>query len=279
MLYSVADKKDDVLFLYNRRLHEKPISIPLHYHDWYEFFMLLSGSATYTVDGNRYALEPFDLIFTNNLEVHFPEYHDGTQAERICVSFTPQFIPFVITEEYNPFSVLGRRKLGTSNKIPAEIIKKAGVHEDLIQIGSLCETDTPASRMQIRLVFANALLKVADNFGAASAADFHTHALVSEVVKYIDSHISEDLRHKTICDAFYISANHLQHIFREQTGYTLSDYIRLKRILHVQSMIAGGVSATEAAASAGFKDYTTFYRSFKSVTGTTPRKFSAATNF
>ncbi len=279
MLYSVADKKDDVLFLYNRRQHEKPISISMHYHDWYEFFMLLSGSATYTVDGNRYALEPYDLIFTNNLELHYPEYNSDSPAERICVSFTPQFIPFVITEEYNPFSVLGRRKLGTANKIPAEIIRRIGVHEDLLRIGELCEKDTASSRMQIRLVFANALLKVTDNLNAAAGADFHSHALVSEVVKYIDAHIAEDLRHKTICDVFFISANHLQHIFREQTGYTLSDYIRLKRIIHVQSLIAGGVSATSAAAAAGFKDYTTFYRSFKAVTGTTPRKFSAATNF
>ena len=43
MLYSVADKNDEVLFLYNRRKHEKNITIPMHYHDWYEFFMLFSG--------------------------------------------------------------------------------------------------------------------------------------------------------------------------------------------------------------------------------------------
>ena len=69
--------------------------------------------------------------------------------------------------------------------------------------------------------------------------------------------------------------NHLQHIFREQTGYTLSDYIRLKRILHVQALITGGMPAAKAASASGFKDYTTFYRSFKAVTGTTPRKFSS----
>ncbi len=278
MLYSVADQKDDVLFLYNRRQHEKPISIPMHYHDWYEFFMLLSGTATYTVDGNQYTLEPFDLIFTNHLEIHKPEYDSGEPPERICVSFTPQFIPFVISEEYNPFAVLGRRKLGTSNKIPAAVVKKIGVVEDLLRIGELCKLDTPSARTQIRLVFAGMLLKVADNFDAAAGAEFHSHTIVSEVIKYIDSHIAEDLRHRTICDVFFISANHLQHIFREQTGYTLSDYIRMKRIIHVQSLIAGGVSATNAAAAAGFKDYTTFYRSFKAVTGTTPRKFTAETN-
>lgn len=278
MLYSVADQKDDVLFLYNRRQHEKPISIPMHYHDWYEFFMLLSGTATYTVDGNQYTLEPFDLILTNHLEIHKPEYNSHVLPERICVSFTPQFVPFVISEEYNPFAILGRRKLGTANKIPAEVVKKIGAVDDLIRIGELCKLDTPSSRTQIRLVFAGLLLKVADNFDSAAGSEFHSHAIVSEVIKYIDSHIAEDLRHKTICDVFFISANHLQHIFREQTGYTLSDYIRMKRIIHVQSLIASGVSATTAAAAAGFKDYTTFYRSFKAVTGITPRKFTSETN-
>ncbi len=278
MLYSVADKKDDILFLYNRRQYERTISVPMHYHDWYEFFILLSGSATYTVDGNQYSIGPHDLMFTNHMEIHHPEYSGTVPPERICVSFTPQFIPFVITEEYNPFAVLGQRKLGTANKIPAEVIRRIGVVDDLLKIGALCEMDTPAARMQIRLTVANILLKVADNFDAAAGADFHSHALVSEVVKYIDAHIAEDLRHKTICNVFFISPNHLQHIFRVQTGYTLSDYIRLKRIIHVQTLITGGVSAANAAAAAGFKDYTTFYRSFKAVTGTTPRKFSAETN-
>ncbi len=275
MLYSVADKNDDVLFLYNRRKHEKNITIPMHYHDWYEFFMLLSGSATYTVDGNQYTIAPYDLMFTNHLELHHPEYTSAAPPERLCVSFTPQFIPFVITEEYNPFAALGRRKLGTCNKIPAEIIRKIGVLDDLIKIGELCKLDTPSARLQIRLLFATILLKVADNLDSASGADFHTHALVTDVVKYIDEHIADDLRHKKICDAFFISPNHLQHIFREQTGYTLSDYIRLKRILHVQSLITGGMPAAKAAAASGFKDYTTFYRSFKAVTGTTPRKFTS----
>ncbi len=278
MFYSVADKNNDTLFIYNRFKREKNTAIPMHYHDWYEFFMLLSGTATYTVNGNQYTLEPFDLIFTNHSEIHSPIYKSTIPPERICVSFTPHFIPFVITEEYNPFAILGRRKLGTSNKISAEIVQKIGAVDDLLQIGALCEKDVPSAGMQIRLVLANLLLKIADNFDTVADADFHSHALVSQVVKYIESHITDDLRHKKICEHFFISPNHLQHIFRVQTGYTLSDYIRLKRIIHVQSLIASGMSATSAAAASGFKDYTTFYRTFKSVTGTTPRKFTTETN-
>ena len=86
---------------------------------------------------------------------------------------------------------------------------------------------------------------------------------ITELLKYINSHLGEDLSNETLANRLYLSKYYLMHRFKEETGYTLHSYIEQKRLLHASELIKEGVPAMKAAQECGFKEYSTFLRAFK----------------
>mgnify|MGYP003293870626 CR=1 FL=1 len=48
---------------------------------------------------------------------------------------------------------------------------------------------------------------------------------ITEIVKYIDEHISDDLDYKTISKKFFVTEKYLYKLFKSETGFTLGGYI------------------------------------------------------
>lgn len=67
-----------------------------------------------------------------------------------------------------------------------------------------------------------------------------------------------------------MSKNHLTAVFKRATGTTVAKYIQYKRMAMVQGWLAAGVPAAEAAAKAGFGDYSSFFRAYKKMFGCAP---------
>ena len=51
--------------------------------------------------------------------------------------------------------------------------------------------------------------------------------------------------------------------FKEETGYTIHNYIISKRLLLARTKISEGTPILKAAQLSGFSDYTTFSRAYK----------------
>ena len=59
---------------------------------------------------------------------------------------------------------------------------------------------------------------------------------------------------------------------KEETGYTIHNYILSKRLLMARTKIAEGMPVIKAALSSGFKDYTAFERAYKKQFGKAPSR-------
>ena len=78
---------------------------------------------------------------------------------------------------------------------------------------------------------------------------------------------------ETLSKSFYLSRYYLMHRFKEVTGYTLHQYIRQKRLLWAAELIRSGQPVMKAAEQVGFKEYSTFLRSFQAMFHMSPREF------
>ena len=58
--------------------------------------------------------------------------------------------------------------------------------------------------------------------------------------------------------------------FKEETGYSMHQYILEKRILAAKNKILSGTPATIACMECGFKDYSTFSRAYKKLLNKLP---------
>ena len=90
------------------------------------------------------------------------------------------------------------------------------------------------------------------------------------ILKHLEENLTENLSLEDIANRFSISKNYLNLLFRQTTGTTVSNYIRIKRLGLARQEIVLGLKAQEAAYKAGFNDYSNFFRAYKAFYGSLP---------
>ena len=93
---------------------------------------------------------------------------------------------------------------------------------------------------------------------------------ICQFIRYIDTHLAEDINVDEIAGAFFISRFHMMRQFREETGTTIHLYLTQKRLMLARSLIEGGMRATEACYRSGFRSYSSFTRACAKHFGATP---------
>jgi AraC family transcriptional regulator len=98
---------------------------------------------------------------------------------------------------------------------------------------------------------------------------------INKVLTYIDENLNNELSLKTLSNVAYYSPFHLHRLFKAITNETLNTYITRKRIERTAMMLIHNkeYSITEIAYKYGFKNDSTFSRTFKKLYGQSPSEF------
>lgn len=97
------------------------------------------------------------------------------------------------------------------------------------------------------------------------------HKMIN-VIDYLNAHLTDDITIDFLAEHFYLSRYHLMHAFKEETGYTIGNYLTTKRLLLARDQIAQGESITTACYTCGFHNYSTFSRAYRKHFGCSPRE-------
>ena len=99
---------------------------------------------------------------------------------------------------------------------------------------------------------------------------------VREAMDYIAQHYADgDISIAAIAEHLRVSEGHLSHVFKKQTGMTVTGYLTQYRIKAAMRLLASGrVKVYEAAAAVGYKDVTYFSATFKKQTGLSPSEYA-----
>lgn len=95
--------------------------------------------------------------------------------------------------------------------------------------------------------------------------------LSSLILDYVaESYADPDLNISQIAQKFHMTPAWLSSSFKAQTGRSLLSVIKKVRMEHALEYLDSGMSVQEVAQRVGFRDDTTFIRTFKAYYGTTP---------
>lgn len=95
------------------------------------------------------------------------------------------------------------------------------------------------------------------------------------MLSYINEHINEDCSLKNLAAEMDMNANYLGQVFKRETGKNYTTYILELKIEKAKAMIdSRDFSISEIASALGFNDYFYFLKSFKRITGFTPKQYS-----
>ena len=99
----------------------------------------------------------------------------------------------------------------------------------------------------------------------------HSVKLVKE---YIEAHYAEDISRQDIEEQVHMNEDYINRIFKQETGYTLVQYIQYYRILIAKRLIREQhCSITEAGKLVGFDSPSYFTKIFKKWTNITPNEY------
>ena len=98
--------------------------------------------------------------------------------------------------------------------------------------------------------------------------------LVCELVNYINLHIGEDLSLKTLGRVTNYNPTYLSRTFKNITRSPLKTYMDEKRINTAKVLMSRDGPLAEIAMQVGFQNYSTFYNTFKRLTGVSPERYA-----
>ena len=250
--------------------------VDYHYHDFCKLLLLRSGRGGYMVSGQRYALEPGDLVLVGSHCIHRPEFEPGVPYERIILYISPEFLQRYSSPDCHLEDIFS----GTGGHI-----LRPGKHRQR-HYAALCarlEQELTENNFGHQLLSTSLLLQILAEVGRdlqnpeAELPQPQTseNSRILEILRYIDAHLTEDLTIDTISEQFYISKYHMMRLFRQEVGQTIHSYLCDRRLIHARELIGQGLSATESCFRSGFRSYSSFTRAYGRRFGTTPTGRSA----
>lgn len=92
--------------------------------------------------------------------------------------------------------------------------------------------------------------------------------LVGKIKMYISNHLDRKLDRQEIAEHFYLSKDHLTHIFKKYTGESIVQYINIQKLNKARNMLRStNIPVNIIASGVGFSDYAYFSRLFKKEFG------------
>ena len=229
-----------------------------HMHPWHELLMIVRGNVSYCIDGFRFKVKPYDLMFIPANTYHFLIAEDDSVYENFVISVDENFI--------------AKEKLDKLFTPPYKInIRKdvalMGLFENYKSFNKLFDSDDAEfmTKNTIEQILIYSLYKPKE--GELSEKD--TIALISQ---YIAENIEKPLDSKKIAENFNFTSSYIQNLFSKEMGIGLKHYINKKKIFEAHREIQNGMLPSEAADKYGYQNYSSFYRQYIKTFGTSPKK-------
>ena len=249
-----------------------------HYHEFDKLIFFLGGNVTYMVEGVTYFLQPWDVLLVQHNLIHKPEIDANEPYERIVIWLGRDYL----TERSTPEEPLDQcfdltRERGF-HLLRADGERRLQYMQTIRRLEeALRSQEFGASRMADTLcqqLLIDVNREILRSRTAQEERDsYRVDPKMEEVLKYITSHLEEELSVDLLAKRFFISRYYLMHRFKDVTGYTVHQYISQKRLLRAGELIRQGVPVMKAAEQAGFSDYSTFLRAFQKTFRMSPKEF------
>lgn len=248
-------------------------SINFHYHNFHKILIFLSGNVTYSIEGRSYNLQSNDIVFVNAGEVHRPVVHDASPYERIIIYISKDYLNDY-SQDNNDLSLCFKQAYeNKSHVLRVHSFNNSKLGQITHELEDSFKSIDYANELYHNILFLEFMIQLnraSIHNGIEYIKNSSSNEKIVDILNYVNEHLTEDINIDTLANSFYLSRYYLMHSFKEETGYTIGNYITTKRLLLAKDLIANGMPITTACYECGFKNYSTFSRAYKKNFNSTP---------
>ncbi len=248
-----------------------------HYHDFNKILILLNGDVTYTIEGRSYDLQANDIVFVNAGEVHKPVINSDTPYERIVIYVSPDYLDSHEKGNSDLNTCFHQAHKEQSHVLRIKAFANSHLNNCILRLENSLQDKEFANELYHELLFLELMIELNRatlNNAVTYISNTSSNKTILAILEYLNTHLTEDICIDTLADQFYLSRYYLMHAFKEETGYTIGNYLTTKRLLYAKEMIATGKPITEVCYACGYKNYSTFSRAYKKNFGKAPREMN-----
>ncbi len=253
-------------------------SYAIHDHPFYEIVYIISGDVAFMIDDHSFRLGDHTLAaFPPGLRHGVLVDSNHPPYERYMLHFDPSCLSVerrILLQEVLP------SQLFSSDQSRGEAcVWRNMEHSGVLQCMEMMENlrlSPPDTVTMLLPIYLEALLGMMlaeqQRRGQPAPRRERTSTTQQDLVLWVERHFTENITLESLAERFFLSRGYVNTIFRRATGSTVKNYVLKRRMSYVQMLLSSGLPATQAAARAGFDDYTTFYRAFVRAFGHSPSK-------
>lgn len=240
-----------------------------HYHDFNKIIFLISGNVTYFIEGKSYLLEPEDIILVNRHEIHKPQVDFSVPYERYIL-----YIPFL---EGNILETCFGKKERLVLRMPRD--RRSEIFASFQRLEASVKSEGFAQQEYSDSLYRQLLIEINREFlreDAVCTKPVIYDRKLFDILEYINQNLTKDLTVDMLSEHFFISKYHLMRTFKRKTGYSIHNYLIIKRLFLVRDRLGREGDSrpiSEISYSCGFRDYSSFFRAFRKQFQITPEKY------
>ena len=239
-----------------------------HYHDFHKVVIFLSGKVTYHIEGKAYHLKPWDILLVSRHAIHKSEIDASVPYERFILWIKNDIPNKQLLQCFQKASDRSYNLVRLNSSLQEKLKDVLFELEASARSEAFGKDILTQALFQEFMVYLNRIFLEKQYIFDKKSYSYDSQ--IANILKYINHHLGEDLSVDALASRHYISKYHLMRKFKEETGYTLHNYVINKRLLQARTLISEGTPILKAAHESGFAEYSTFSRAYRKQFGKAP---------
>lgn len=233
-----------------------------HWHDRMEMIRILHGEMQVTCGGNTMKLTSGDMAVFSPKMPHRGIAEQEVEYDVLMFDVRSFYNESEVSKKYLPAIFEGRTKFYT----------KTSDTETIKCFDEICSQEEKGSLEIIAYVYRFIHLLYKNNLLEFTEISRRSDVMM-EIIEYIEEHYKQEISTATLCERFGYSAEHFCRKFKDATGLTPMNYLKIYRMEEAYKMLQlGERNIAKVAEGCGFSDSNYFTRCFKTHFGMPPSK-------
>ena len=186
---------------------KKEQQFDFHYHDFDKIVIFLSGKVTYIVEGKSYHLKPWDILLVPHHDIHKPVIDGSSVYERIVIWVKNEFMEKQHRKNCDLSSCFQESLDRSFNLIRVRSSLQSEIQTIIANLEDSLRSAEFGSELLSDTYFLQLLVYINRVFLDASFTNDETDLTydkqITELLKYINSHLGEDLSNETLANRLY----------------------------------------------------------------------------